>query len=81
MWSSLKRWVIGGFGSILCDRGLFSGIGVLTVSTGRVVMLMSRSQRSRPLAPGSPASAAFPTPSFQGHDIQMLASRIPAFME
>jgi len=44
MWSSLKRWVIGGFGSILCDRGLFSGIGVLTVSTGRVVMLMSRSK-------------------------------------
>lgn len=34
MWSSLKRWVINSFGSIFLDR---SSIGVLTVSTDRVV--------------------------------------------
>ena len=36
MWSSLKRWVINSFGSIFLDR---SSIGVLTVSTDRVVMV------------------------------------------
>jgi hypothetical protein len=34
MWSSLKRWVINSFGLIFLDR---SSIGVLTVSTDRVV--------------------------------------------
>jgi hypothetical protein len=36
MWSSLRRWVINSFGTICLDR---SGIGVLTVSTDRMVMV------------------------------------------
>src|ERR1700722_14066626 len=45
MWSSLNRCVISSFGSILFDRRLLSSIGVLTVSTRRVVMVILRSHK------------------------------------